>query len=428
MKLKEIKSKKDTYLTKYVFKQMELIKKHFNLPKNTHMFYLGYYNWREYLLCKDTVFVISWDADLIDDEVNSETMSFREFYSIKLLKSFPKTPKDVEWTEINDIIDHKLEYYPKYCVNDFLIWLTQPCNLTDNVDIPYYRVIELLNNYKTSDFTYGDYNFYAKRDKDFSCTSNIYAKNLKTNNVVKLYFPYKVVEVEEHVWELMPPDNPRDIVLDDLSGKLNNYQKLKIKRAYLEYLKQYNEDFKSTIHYVLEMLKQAVLPVEIHCGIGTHRIFTGRDENNKPNKFNNVWVNDFPHIKEEPAFFLTDSTYFQLTTKIAFLNLKSATYHTKGIYKQGNYKRNHWELDKEYLKDFVEFLKSPVEDSPYRYPLHKKYVKTNWQHLIYEYNHNTAGWGWDDTDLPPECDTNRLNTIEALPFDLPIPDYTKVNI
>jgi len=64
------------------------------------------------------------------------------------------------------------------------------------------------------------------------------------------------------------------------------------------------------------------------------------------------------------------------------------------------------------------------------YDAYKKYVETNWQQLIFEYNHNTAGWclGDSEFDIPPEKDTDRFTEIEALPFDLQMPDYTKLVI
>ena len=79
------------------------------------------------------------------------------------------------------------------------------------------------------------------------------------------------------------------------------------------------------------------------------------------------------------------------------------------------------------------FLNSPsdrVDDygSGQLYDAYKKYVKTNWQQLIFEYNHNTAGWGWGNTkfDIPREKDTDRFTEIEALQFALPMPDYTEL--
>ena len=76
------------------------------------------------------------------------------------------------------------------------------------------------------------------------------------------------------------------------------------------------------------------------------------------------------------------------------------------------------------------FLNSPSDradeyGSGQLHEAYKKYVKTNWQQLIFEYNHNTAGWGWDDEgfEVQPSC---KSNGIEQLPFDLPLPDYTEL--
>ena len=170
----------------------------------------------------------------------------------------------------------------------------------------------------------------------------------------------------------------------------------------------------------MEFVKLAVQSVNVLHEWSLHRCFC--DE-----KFNNIWVYDFPDVNEEPYFFITDSPWIQDTAKIAVLNFKNPTYHSKGIYKRGNVKRKSWMLDENYIKELMEFLNSP-SDRTDSYNGYKKYVKTNWQQLIFEYNHNTAGWGWGETgfDIPPEKDTQRFSEVEALPFDLSIPDYTKL--
>ena len=83
--------------------------------------------------------------------------------------------------------------------------------------------------------------------------------------------------------------------------------------------------------------------------------------------------------------------------------------------------------DEEYIKKLMDFLKSPsneVEKMQYNKEfaeIYSKYVKTNWQHLIFEYNNNTFDWAWDGNyDVPPD------KTKGQIPFDLPIPDYTKL--
>lgn len=407
MKLKNIKENKDNYLTKYVLHEIKLIKKHFKLPKNSKIYYLGYYNSREYFLYNNFVFVVAWVETL------EETL--KEFYAINLLKDFPQSENDIEFTVIIDKIKNQdSKIYQPYTAKDFLIWINQPCNLTDNVDVPYYKVIKFLKDYKTSDFKQENFNFYIKKSKDWSMTLNIYVKNLKNNQNAKLYFPDKWVDDSENGWQKIAPCNTKDIVLEDLSKNINSYQKTKIKKSYLEFSKIFNEKLQSTNHYVLELLKQAILPIELHCGIGFCPVF------------DNIRVEDFPCINEEPCFFITNTPFLDTTTKIACLNFKSATYHTKGIYKYGNYKRNFWNLDKEYIEKLVVFFNEPINNEVYHFKTksYEKYVRTNWQHLIYSYNRNLIDWDWDSDTLPPIGKTE--DGIEFVPFDLPIPDYTKL--
>ena len=114
----------------------------------------------------------------------------------------------------------------------------------------------------------------------------------------------------------------------------------------------------------------------------------------------------------------------QAKIKIAFLNFKSATNHTKGIYKYGNYKRNIWNLDKEYIEKLIVFFNEPINNETYHFnsKCYEKYVRNKWQHLIYSYNRNLIDWDWDSDTLPPIGKTE--DGIEFVPFDLPIPDYT----
>lgn len=105
------------------------------------------------------------------------------------------------------------------------------------------------------------------------------------------------------------------------------------------------------------------------------------------------------------------------------MNFKSATYHVKGIYKQGLCKWKGWKLDENYVYELMEFLKAPILDNEFRNKNYKKYVKTNWQHLIYEYNYNTAGWEEQGNNIPS---MEYYHGIEILPLNLPIPDFTKL--
>ena len=106
--------------------------------------------------------------------------------------------------------------------------------------------------------------------------------------------------------------------------------------------------------------------------------------------------------------------------------MQNPNYHKKGIYKQGLIKFKSWELDEKYIKELIEFFKSPINETDKEYYNYnaKKYVKTNWQRLIYEYNYNTACYGIDENGcIIPLYDEPE---IEPLPLDLPMPDYTKL--
>ena len=89
-------------------------------------------------------------------------------------------------------------------------------------------------------------------------------------------------------------------------------------------------------------------------------------------------------------------------------------------------KAKGWKLNKKEIKELMEFLQSPSNGmndygSGKFYDGYKKYVKTNWQQLIFEYNHNTAYW-----DIGEQINGKVEGKIEQLPFDLPMPDYTKL--
>lgn len=170
----------------------------------------------------------------------------------------------------------------------------------------------------------------------------------------------------------------------------------------------------------MELVKRAVQPILVLHEWSCHRCFC------RPKLFGSIWVYDFPKDDEEPSFMIIDKSF----SKVATLCFKEPEYLMKGIYKRGMAKAKLWKLSEDEINDLIKFFKSPSErtDSDYYKGAYGKYVKNNWQQLIFEYNHNTAGWGWGETDfdIPPEKDTDRYSDVEALPFDLPIPDYTKL--
>ena len=159
-------------------------------------------------------------------------------------------------------------------------------------------------------------------------------------------------------------------------------------------------------------------PVEENYEICAHRVFTEFNKDNKQKTFTNLWVLGFSKKDEKPSFFLTDEPLFKNVSKIAVINFKTPTYHLKTIFKNGLAKYKRWILDKEYIKKLIEFLNSPANLSKHPCCNYSKYVKTNWQKLILEYNLNTVGWTKDGS--------NSFSDLELLPFDLSMPDYLKL--
>ena len=227
--------------------------------------------------------------------------------------------------------------------------------------------------------------------------------------------------MENGKWKVSIPQLVKEVTIDDLGQDISNYRKRECKKVFIELANKENPYFKVKNYWVMELIRLAVQPVLILHEWSCHRCFC------KPDLFGHIWVYDFPDKNEEPSFFITDKHF----TKVAVLKFKSAEYLFKGIYKRNLAKAKGWELNEQEKKELTEFFNKPsARADEYGngslYEGYKKYVKTNWQQLIFEYNHNTAGWGEDDFNTPPEKDTDRLSEVEALSFDLPIPDYTKL--
>jgi len=58
--LDKIRKSKDTYLTKYVFKQMEMIKTILNIPKNSRIYFLYYSRGLDCFLFKNKIIILNW--------------------------------------------------------------------------------------------------------------------------------------------------------------------------------------------------------------------------------------------------------------------------------------------------------------------------------------------------------------------------------
>lgn len=405
-RLKTIKETKNTYknFAEYISKAIDLLKR--TVEINYAVYFLGYKRGYNYFLNNNTVYVVNLDYQIDNNsKIIIETTTIKSLYAVKLLANYPEKESDIEFKTI-------IEDEERYTVEKFLNWVYSICDITVEINFPFWKVIiDILNGYTKETFQTKHYIFYSKRDDDYSGIMNFYVFDKKTHAEMKLYI--------DDCWDenrnkQVPPRNMNDITLEVLSGNVSPYQKRKCKLEFLKYCQKSSHNY-----WLMELVKLTVQPIEKDCGWAIHRIFSRNDI-----PFDNIWVDDFPEKNEEPYFFITDNAYSWKTTKVAVLNFKSAIYHSVEIYQQGRIKFLKWELDKDYLKTLVDFLKSPAILSETERKYYGDWVNTNWQKLIFEYNHNTAGW--ENKNLPPEKDSDRLADVEALPFDLPIPDYTKI--
>ena len=421
MRLETVKNKiGDKHFTKYVFKAMDLVKEHCNIPAETPMYLLSL-AWGHYFFLCDGVLYIT-NTTLAIDSVTKEaivsSMELIELYKVQMYKDYPKTLKDIAFF-VEILKDPRCTFTP----DEFFDWIDSPCDINHEIDAPYYEVIKFLNGYNKETFRTDRYLFYSKKDADLNFINNLYAYDTKKQLEMKLYTFDDYAEFGEHAWECTPPLSLKDVVVDDLGQGMSDYQKRECKKAFLKLANEVNSVFNVKNYWIMELVKLAVQPVLVLHEWSCHRCFT------KPNLFGDIWVYDFPSKDEEPSFFIADKGF----KKVAVLKFKSAEYLFNGIYKRGMAKAKGWVLSENELKELVDFLRAPskrAEDcgKGKLYDGYKKYVKTNWQQLIFEYNHNTAGWGWGETgyDIPPEKDADRVSDVEALPFDLPIPNYKKL--
>ena len=399
MQSKKRKLLQDKYLAKPSIAEKRLLKKLLKLNKNTRLFYLGYFYCYNFYLYKNTVIISLCDADRDKNGYwDFKTLKIVNCYTITLLKEYPKTTDDIEFKIIAETSNYT------YPVTHFLDWIDRPCNLTQNIDQPFYKIITFLQKIHSYQFKSKNYLFYVKQDNDLTCYFNIYAKNHKTNKTMKLNYPNKYKKLENGEYVKRNPETIKDILVAAVSKNINNYEKLKCKKEYLEYSQQQFSELKVTNHDVLELLKQAIQPVEQYYEFGVCRVFAGND-----NKFSNIWIPDLLKPNEEPYFFLTDDPIFKKANKMACINFKTATYHIKGDFKAGNFKYKRWILDKDYIKELIEYLKAPINFNNTHNTIYEK-CATNWQKMIAEFNYNTAEW----------------SEIDEISLDSPLPDYSKL--
>lgn len=401
MKLKELKKRKDEYCTKLVLKQIDFIKKYFKIKPNKRVYYL--FCWcggREYFLCGNTVYIANFEPNETKDINISSiyTVDLSREIEVKTVIPDDTTPK------IKEFYGAKIDYTKHiYTKEDFLNWYNSPCEVIQFSDITYAEAVKFLQNYKKTTFKTDRYLFYVKRDDDLTWTFFIYAKDLKTKSDLKIYF-------NDHYYysEADFPENPRDVFIEDLSGKLSDFQKRECKKAFMDFCREECKELRTKNYYALEFLKQCIQPVEYDRGWAVARPYSLNQE------FKNIWIDDVLVYDEKPYFLSTDGDRGMIdSTKIAAFDFFKPEYKSTGIYVSGSVKRNHWNVDFETLKRLTEFLKKPY-DYTKTIMYQKRGIiynedKTNWQVLIDLYNDNT-GYNYD----------------QEIPLDLPVPDYTKL--
>jgi len=414
MFLKTIKSHKcNDEFVKRIFKSKELIKEKVGIDKAETMFYIGYFYFGEIFLHNKKLYIFSTNFEYDSQKkIIIDKISLAELYEITLLKDYPKTVDDIE---CKTILSKKNS---KFNIDNFLFWIDEPCTITEEIHNPFYEVLQYLNNYSKETFKTKRYLFYSKPDDDYHWVINIYAYDIKNNTEIKLYVagPWSK-EKQRHI----EPLNLQEIAVDKLDGRFSTYQIRDCKKAFLKLINEENATFKKKNFWVMELIKQAIQPTAITHIWSVHKCF------GKIDFWGYFFIQDNLAPNEEPYFFITDRNF----TKVAMLKFKQAEYFKQDIYVKGINKAKQWILSEKEIEELIEFFNKPSNrlGQNLYYGYFDKYVKTNWQQLLFEYNQNTAGWGWGETGfkIPPEKDTNREIDAEALPFDLPIPDYRQLH-
>lgn len=393
--LETIKKQKDKYCTKYVIREISLIKKHFKIKPNKRVFYFDTWCRRDYFFCDNKVFIARFDINK-----NKTDLIFSSLYTAVLKENdveFETVIPDDTKPKFEELFNgKKIDITRKlYTKEEFLCWLDSPCCATETVDISYREAIKFLQDYKKDTFKTENYLFYVKRDKDYTWADNFYAYDIKNQAEMKMYFCSFI--------QTFLPERSRDIFIEDLSGKLSKYQLNKCKKEFMIFMKKICPKLKIENFYALEFVKQCIQPIEKDRGWFVRLVFP-RDY------IFNIWVDDVLLYDKKPYFVITEGNNEWLSTRAAAIDFFKPEYKSTKPYISGCYKRNHWDIDENTLKNLTEFLKKPVDYSKMSHcsEEYKKEIKTNWEMLISEYN------------------ANLFEGDEELPLDLPMPDYTKL--
>ena len=142
MKLEQIKNCKDEYCTQFTFNLIKILKKECNLPNNVRLFCLSYRNLVYYFFYKNIVFAVSG----ITVENKKEIKNIDCIYKIILLKNTPISVDDIEVEVVKSNSDNK------YSLENFLDFLNSPSNITEDIDLPYYKIIYLFHQINRTRF------------------------------------------------------------------------------------------------------------------------------------------------------------------------------------------------------------------------------------------------------------------------------------
>ena len=377
--LKEIKKHKDKFCTKSTLNKVNLIKKACKTAKNQRVWALGNWNRREYFVSDDKIYIVQFTLN------QKKELALSSLYSVTLKE--------------DNAIDFKVIIPETYTEEEFKIWYNSPCTTTEMVDVANFKAIKFLQNYKKNTFKTENYLFYVKRDKDFTWADNFYAYDIKNKAELKIYLNSYI--------ETFIPQKEKDVFIEVVSGELSVYQLRKCKKEFMHFIKEICPELEIENFYALEFIKQALQPIEKDRGWFVDKIFSGDFE------FQNIWIDNKLIYDGEPYFLVVDGVMGNIK-HIATLDFFKPEYKSKEPYISGYFKRNHWEIDKNTLKQLVAFLKEPFDYT--KTHLYRKYkreldagdIKTNWQWLISEYNSNTG------------------IKYGELPLDLEIPDYTLI--
>ena len=136
MRLKKIKQLEDKYLTKYIIQEKTILRKLLNLDASIEIFYLGYFYSKDFFLYKDKILISDWTIQHNKNNKDDEkTIKITECYSITLLKEYPQNISDIDFKVILIPINNF------FTTNNFLEWIDRPSNITEEIDLPFYKII-----------------------------------------------------------------------------------------------------------------------------------------------------------------------------------------------------------------------------------------------------------------------------------------------